>query len=90
MAQPRRRQSRSVQPFSAGVRRGLVERRIDLGLTQEELADLAGVSRAALQRLEAGVASTRLETLGRVAEALGCRVALVDATGALVEGSDES
>lgn len=68
----------------------LLERRLGLRLTQFELADLAGVSRTALQQMEAGEASTRLETLERVAEALGCRVALVDATGSLIEAPDES
>lgn len=89
MAQPRRRTPTPALSLSADLRRALLQRRFDLGLTQFEVADLAGVSRAALQRLEAGSASTRLETLGRVAEALGCRVVLVDTTGSLVEGSDE-
>jgi transcriptional regulator with XRE-family HTH domain len=68
----------------------VVERRLALGLTQFELADLAGVSRAALQRLEAGAPSARLATLEGVAAALGCRVALIDATGSVVGAGDDA
>jgi HTH-type transcriptional regulator / antitoxin HipB len=86
MAQPRRRTS-AIQ--ASGLRRAVAERRLTLGLTQYELADLADVSRAALQRLETGAPSARLETLESVAVALGCRVALIDATGSVVRATDD-
>jgi len=44
--------------------------RIDAGLSQDELADRASLSRSAIQKLEGGHGS-RLETLVRVLRALG-------------------
>lgn len=41
------------------------------GLTQEQAAERAGVSRATLQRLERGTGSTSVEALVRVLRALG-------------------
>lgn len=41
------------------------------GLTQEQAAERAGVSRATLQRLERGTGSTSVEALMRVTRALG-------------------
>jgi transcriptional regulator with XRE-family HTH domain len=42
-----------------------------LGLTQAELADRIGSTQPAVARLEAGGVTPSLDTLGRVAEALG-------------------
>lgn len=87
--QPRRRVRPDVMASPGGeVRRALSERRLELGLTQVELADLAGVSRAALQRLELGAAETRFETLNLVAEALGCHLVVVDSRGTAIVGTD--
>ena len=41
------------------------------GLTAEEIADRAGISRATLSKLEAGTGGTSLENTLRVARALG-------------------
>lgn len=45
-------------------------------LTQQELADKAGITRVALQRIESGLAEPRPPTVRRLAEAL--RVELDD------------
>lgn len=48
------------------------EARIENGMTQEELAEKSGVSRATISKLEQGeLPSTKVDTLVRLAEALG-------------------
>jgi transcriptional regulator with XRE-family HTH domain len=56
------------------VRTKLAAWRVRRGLTQEELAELAGISRSKLIRLERNVARTdmRVEDLAQLATALGC------------------
>jgi transcriptional regulator with XRE-family HTH domain len=49
-------------------------------LTQQEVATHAGISRMALQKLEAGTADPRLSTLEVVARALGMELMLVPAS----------
>jgi transcriptional regulator with XRE-family HTH domain len=44
------------------------------GLSQAQLADLAGVARVSVARLEAGTANATLDSLLRVATALGMRL----------------
>jgi transcriptional regulator with XRE-family HTH domain len=48
-----------------------------LGLTQAELAHRAGITQAALSQIESGHVSPRLDTLRRLAAALGHRLELV-------------
>lgn len=47
--------------------------RIARGLSQEVLSGLAGISRSHLAMVEAGRKTVRLDTLWRLAEALGIR-----------------
>ena len=49
--------------------------RLDANLTQEKLADLAGMDRQAVNRIEQGHASPLLDNLIRIAEALGTPLA---------------
>lgn len=49
--------------------------RIEAGLTQAELAEMAGLSREAVSMAESGRPDSRLSTLRALANALGCRVA---------------
>jgi ribosome-binding protein aMBF1 (putative translation factor) len=49
----------------------LTARRLDLGLSQTEVAARMGTSQSAVARLEAGEADVRLSTLERYAAALG-------------------
>ena len=49
----------------------LVARRIDLGLSQTEVAARMGTSQSAVARLESGQSDLRLSTLERYAAALG-------------------
>jgi len=52
----------------------LVARRVDLGLTQTQVAARMGTSQSAVARLEAGTDDIRLSTLERYVAALGGRL----------------
>lgn len=54
----------------------LIERRRDLGLRQQDLADLAGVSERFVRELESGKQSVRLDKLQPVLEVLGFHLTL--------------
>lgn len=64
-------------PLSLGdrVTNNLVRLRHATGLTQQELASKAGVSRATIYLIEAGEGDPRLSTLELLAKALGVDVA---------------
>jgi transcriptional regulator with XRE-family HTH domain len=53
------------------VGNGLRAKREELGLSQEKLAELAGVDRTYVSILERGLKSPTLETLERICAALG-------------------
>lgn len=57
--------------------RVLRERRRQLGLSQQELADLAGVAVRSVHAAERGKPTLRLDTLADLSEALGLELALV-------------
>ncbi|CAA9260728.1 MAG: hypothetical protein AVDCRST_MAG50-2984 [uncultured Acidimicrobiales bacterium] len=57
-----------------GVVAALVERRVELGLSQTEVAARMSTSQSAVARLESGSADLRLSTLERYAAALGQRL----------------
>jgi ribosome-binding protein aMBF1 (putative translation factor) len=50
--------------------------RAALGISQEELARLVGTSHSAISRIESGRHKTSVETLQRLAHALGARLVL--------------
>lgn len=54
----------------------VIKRRAALGISQMELADRVGTSHSAISRLESGRHKTSVESLQRVAEALGVRLVL--------------
>ena len=51
-------------------------RRVELRLTQQTLADLAGVSRSSVQALEYGTGSVKLASVVEIANVLGVRLEL--------------
>jgi transcriptional regulator with XRE-family HTH domain len=73
---------RSPMPEIARIGEDFASRRIQLGLTQHLLADLAGVSRYSVQALEYGTGSVKLGSIMQVAEVLGLRLDLSTAGGA--------
>jgi ribosome-binding protein aMBF1 (putative translation factor) len=59
----------------------VIKHRAGLGISQKELARRVGTSHSAISRLESGRHKTSVETLQRVAEALGVRFVLGFETG---------
>lgn len=55
----------------------LRQTRLAVGLTQEQVADLAGISRPRYRDIETGVAAARATTLMNVSRALGLEMMLV-------------
>jgi transcriptional regulator with XRE-family HTH domain len=68
--------------------------RENLGLTQEQVADLAGISRPRYREIEAGSAAARTTTLINISRALGLELmlipqAIVPAVDALLRPHDD-
>lgn len=57
----------------------LIDARLGKKMTQEQLAQKAGVSRAVIARLESGISNPTIGTVSRVASALGKNIKLVGA-----------
>ena len=82
MAAPRRRRRTVEDPMTeiARIGRSIAVRRIELGITQQALADLAGTSRSTVQALEHGAGTVKLSLFVDIAEVLGLRVTARAAT----------
>jgi ribosome-binding protein aMBF1 (putative translation factor) len=61
-----------LAPYEA-IARFVIQRRAELGLTQEQLAERMGTSHSAISRIESGQHPTSVTTLQRLAEALEVR-----------------
>lgn len=61
-------------PGIARIGERFAARRVDLRLTQQLLADLAGVSRYSVQALEHGTGSVKLASVVEIADVLGLRL----------------
>lgn len=62
----------------------LIKQRHSLGMTQKDLAEAACLTQSVIARLESKKATPQLDTLLKVAGALGCELAvvpIVDAKG---------
>ncbi len=55
----------------------LIAARLKSKLTQEELAQRAGVNRTVIARLESGIANPTVNTVNRIASVLGKQIKLV-------------
>jgi transcriptional regulator with XRE-family HTH domain len=73
---------RSPMPEITRIGEAFAARRIQLGLTQHVLADLAGVSRYSVQALEYGTGSVKLGSILQIAEILGLRIEVAHVDGA--------
>jgi len=58
--------------FFAQIAERVAERRVEMSLSQRELAELCGTTQSAIARLERGGRPPRIDTLLRIAEALQC------------------
>ncbi|WP_238391007.1 MULTISPECIES: helix-turn-helix domain-containing protein [unclassified Mycolicibacterium] len=76
MPEPRRTKPtlKSTTPEITQMGEAFAARRIQLGLTQQVLADLAGVSRYSIQALEHGTGSIKLASVIEIADILGLRI----------------
>jgi predicted transcriptional regulator len=60
--------------FFANIAEKVAARRVDMNLSQRELAELCGTTQSAIARLERGGRPPRIDTLLRIAEALECEL----------------
>jgi predicted transcriptional regulator len=60
--------------FFADIAEKVSERRLEMNLSQRELAELCGTTQSAIARLERGGRPPRIDTLLRIAEALECEL----------------
>jgi transcriptional regulator with XRE-family HTH domain len=58
--------------FFSQVAERVAARRQELGLSQQQLAQLTGTTQSAIARLEGGGRPPRIDTLLKIAEALDC------------------
>lgn len=61
-------------PDITRIGRAFAERRVALRLTQQTLADLAGVSRSSVQSLERGRGAVKFGSVVQIAEVLGMHI----------------
>jgi transcriptional regulator with XRE-family HTH domain len=61
-------------PDIARIGRAFAERRVALQLTQQTLANLAGVSRSSVQALERGSGSVKFGSVVEIADILGLHI----------------
>ncbi len=76
MSRPRRSTPTRNAPVPEIARLGerFADRRVELRLTQQTVADLAGVSRSSVQALEYGTGSVKLASVVEIADVLGLRL----------------
>ena len=60
--------------FFADIADKVAARRLEMNLSQRELAELCGTTQSAIARLERGGRPPRIDTLLRIAEALECEL----------------
>jgi transcriptional regulator with XRE-family HTH domain len=60
--------------FFANIADKVSERRLEMNMSQRELAELCGTTQSAIARLERGGRPPRIDTLLRIADALECEL----------------
>lgn len=59
------------KPAITGIAEQIAARRVDLQLTQQSVAELAGVSRSSVQAVEYGTGAVKLELVAAIVDVLG-------------------
>ena len=62
-------------------------KRIEAGLNQTDLAQVAGIQQSHISKLERGVSDTTAKSLARIAKALGCPITDLLAEHELAKGA---
>lgn len=65
------------QQYREYIGKRIAEERAKLGLSQRDLAGIAGYDPATIAKIELGRWSVGIDVLGRIADAMGLRVDLV-------------
>lgn len=65
---------------TAGLVAEIIQRRLELSLTQRRLAELSGVKQSAIARLERNGAIPRIDTLFKLLKPLGLTITLINDT----------
>lgn len=65
------------QRYRTYIGKRITEERAKLGLSQRDLAGIAGYDPATIAKIELGRWSVGIDVLGRIADAMGLRVDLV-------------
>lgn len=65
------------QRYRTYIGKRIAEERAKLGLSQRDLAGIAGYDPATIAKIELGRWSVGIDVLGRIAEAMGLRVDLI-------------
>jgi predicted transcriptional regulator len=60
--------------FFAQIADNVAARRVEMGMSQRELAELVGTTQSAIARLERGGRPPRIDTLLNIADALECEL----------------
>ena len=65
------------QQYREYIGKRIAEERAKLGLSQQDLAGIAGYDPATIAKIELGRWSVGIDVLGRIADAMGLRVDLI-------------
>lgn len=63
-------------PFNIGVANAVYSARAKTGISQKELADLTGIDQSDISKIERGIANPSVNTLNRIAVALGAKLTI--------------
>ena len=70
-------QDEAATPLLQALGATIREHRKALGLSQQDVADLAGVGLSALTRIESGVGNPTVRVIGAIGQSLGLHLSLV-------------
>lgn len=60
------------------IGRRIAQIRKEKGLTQEQLSQMTGLDRANIAKIEKGKYNTGIDILGKICDAMGCKIDIVE------------